>query len=142
MTYGVEEIGRTIQEALPITTFPAERGLRLEIAGVDASLELAIGQEFTVLADSWHEHFATRDELMAFLLDLVCGVLQVVVTYQGSRAVAHQIVETGNGVVKIRSSGGALLWPWRRQRNVVVLSYKAAERGEREASPRVGAPGA
>ena len=142
MTHRVEDIARTIQEALPIATFPAERGLRLEIAGVDASLELAIGQEFTVFADSWHEHFATRDELMAFLHDLVCGVLQVVVTYQGSRAVAYQIVETGNGAVRIRSSGGALLWSWWRQRNEVVLSYRAAQRGEREASPRVGTPGA
>lgn len=142
MTYRLEDIGRTIEEALPITTFPAERGLRLEIAGVKASLELAIGQEFTVFAGSWHEHFATRDEMMAFLHDLVCGILQVVVTYQGPRAVAYQIVETTNSAVNIRSSGGALLWPWWHLRNEVVLSYKAAERGEREASQRVGAPGA
>ena len=142
MTYRLEDIGRTIEEALPITTFPAGRRFRLEIAGVEASLELAIGQEFTVFADSWHEHFATQDELMAFLHDLVCGVLQVVVTYQGSRAVAYQIVETGNGVVKTRSSGGALLRPWWRQRNEVVVSYKAAQRGEREAPQRVAAPGA
>lgn len=66
----------------------------------------------------------------------------MVVTYRGSRAVAYQIVETGNGAMKIRSSGGALLSPWWRQRNKVVLSYRAVERGEREASPRVGAPGA
>jgi hypothetical protein len=142
MTHRLEDIGRTIEEALPITTVPAERGLRLEIAGVDASLELAIGQEFTVFADSWHEHFATRDELMAFLQGLVCGALHVVVTYQGSRAVAYQIVEAGNGAVKIRSSGGALLRPWWRQRNEVVVSYKGAQRGNRQAPQRVAAPGA
>lgn len=46
--FRIEDISRTIEEALPITTFAAERVLRLEIAGVDASLELSIGQEFTL----------------------------------------------------------------------------------------------
>jgi hypothetical protein len=113
-----------IRRKYRVVANPEKDGVNLEFAGVSEKFSLSTkNDEYTLFADSWHEHFPSLDHLLAFLDGLFSGTIQIVVKYRGKTAVGHQRQVLVEGQMRVVSQMGALVAPFWRQKAFKTLRY-------------------
>jgi hypothetical protein len=121
--YKPHEVAARLREKYSATVREAAPAMKLEFPGIPHAFELSADDELTLFTDSWHEHFDSMESLEAFLDDLFTGALQVIVTYRGSRPVAHRVVAQRDGKSRVVSRTGVLVPLFWRRKSLRTLTY-------------------
>jgi len=104
-------------------------GLELTLEGISDKFQLVFwGNEITLLAGAWHEHFERPCELQEFLEKLFVGSIQVVVKHRGKTPVAYQLQLVDNGTPKVLSQSGMIFSPFWWKKSYKTLTYIAANK--------------
>ena len=121
--YKPHEVAARLRKKYGATVREVGRTMQLEFPDVPHAFELSADDELTLFTDSWHEHFDSMESFEAFLGGLFAGRLQVIVTYRGTRPVAHKVVAHRGDDTRVLSRTGVLIPLFWKRKSQRTLSY-------------------
>lgn len=104
--------------------------IHFTVQGIDEEFRASVlGNECIVSTSEWHEHFASPENMEAFLRCLLAGKAEIVVTYRGDKPVSHRVQIVGGKKPRVVSRTGSLFTPFWKPKTRKTKQYAIPSNG-------------